>query len=362
MIAWIILMRMLCAGSMRYTQLASRAKAYTVPASVATVTMAYIVFWVGVRTSIADTATYVNGFILSSSDISQVPTILESGGKAILWNISILLFKALVTENWQVWLISLAITMGFSVSYCYYKHSEAFFFSILLFILATDFTWMLNGMRQFLCVTTLMVAFPWLVKGKTKHYMILLAVLSLIHFTVWIMAPIYFVVQQKPWSKLVILTIIGTCIICAFAAPFAGAIEDTLQHTQYKGTEIINPLDDGAHPIRVVLLAIPTVIAWFNRKSIEKENNIKLNILINLCLLSALLMLFAVFTSGIMMGRLAIYCSVYSALALPMLISRWPNKNRRQLLRIFCIIGYTAFFYVGTQGLGYISDLTGYIP
>ena len=361
MIAWIILMRMICAGSMRYTWLANGANAYTVPARLATFTMAYIVFWVGIRTGVADTGTYIRYFISTSPDLSQISIIQEAGGKGILWKISIILFKAFVSENWQVWLMTLAMIMGFSVSYCFYKHSEAFFFSMLLFILTTNFTWMLNGMRQFLCVSTLMVAFSWLVEGKTKQYMILIALLSLIHFTVWLMVPIYFVVRQKPWSRLVLLAIMGTCIICAFAAPFTGAVEEALQHTQYQGAQIVNALDDGAHPIRVVILSVPAVIAWYNRKSIEEENNPKLNILINLSILSALLMLFSVFTSGIMMGRLAIYCSVYSAIALPMLISRMPNKNQQLLLRYCCIIGYMIYFYTQIQNVNYNSYITGYI-
>lgn len=354
-------MRVLCAGSLHRTRLANGVGVYRVSAGAATLTMAYIVFWVGKRSWFADTTAYVSSFVATVPDVTQLPALLVAEGKGVLWQASIVLFKAYISDDWQTWLMSLAMVMGFSVSYCHYKHSEAFFFSMLIFVLMTDFTWMMNGMRQFLCVSSLMVALKWLIEGKTKHYLILIAVLSLVHFTVWIMAPIYFVVRQKPWSKLVLLAIFGTCCLCALAAPFSSTVEEVLQNTQYSGAKIMNEFDDGAHPLRALFFAVPPILAWYNRKRIEQENNSKLNILINLSLLSALLMLFAVFTSGIMMGRLAIYCSVYSALTLPMVISRWTISSRN-LIKLSCLVGYAAYYYCQMNGVPYSSYLTGYIP
>lgn len=361
MIVWICLMRLLCSSHMKTIHLPGGSKGYKVSRSVSILTMGYIVFWIGMSSYMADSTAYILTFQKTSTDLSRISEILLSDDKGVLWSASVVLFKTLISADYQVWLMALSILMGFSVSACYRKYSEAFFFSMLLFVLSTDFSWMFNGIRQFVCVTALMLAFPWLIKGETKKYLLLIAILSQIHFTVLIMAPIYFVVRQKPWGKMVTLTIIGVCLMCAFISPFVGMMESALESTSYNGKFIISADDDGAHPIRVVILAIPAIFAWLSRKRIDKENNKVINICINLCLISSLLMLFAVFTSGIMMGRLAIYCSVYSAILLPMVINRWPDKSLRKLLQIAAVVFYCYYFYISTTGLYYYSIITGWI-
>ncbi len=361
MILWIILIRVLCAGDMKFSPLPSGAKAYKVSTTVAFLTMGYIVFWIGMRSGIADTSAYIEGFKLSSSDLSQIPVLLASKAKGQAWGACIIVFKSIISDNYHVWFMVLAMVMGFSVAYCYQRYSEAFFFSMLLFILNGNFTWMFNGMRQFLCVTTLMLATPWLLKGKTVPYMLLIAALSLCHFTVWLMVPIYFVVRQKPWGKITLLSILGAGIACALAAPLAGTVEDALQSTSYAGSTVFEEGDDGVHPIRVIVAAIPAILAWFNRKNIEVENNKLLNICINMSILAVLLFTFGVFTSGILMGRLPIYCEVYAAISLPAFMLRITASNSRNIIMTACIIGYTAFYFLLFGNIYYISEITGLI-
>lgn len=361
MILWVILMRILCVRDMKFIPLPSGANAYKVSTAVAFLTMGYLVFWIGMRSGFADTAAYIGGFKSSSSDLSQIPDLLASKVKGQAWEASVIVFKAIISDNYHVWLMSLAMVMGLSVAYCYKRYSEAFFFSMLLFILSGNFTWMLNGMRQFFCVTTLILAMPWLLKGKTVHYMALIAVLSLFHFTVWIMVPIYFVVRQKPWGKVTLLSIFGAGMACALAAPLAGTVEDVLQSTSYAGSTVFMEGDDGVHPFRVIVAATPAILALFNRKNLEAENNKLLNICINMSVLAALIFTFGVFTSGILMGRLPIYCEVYAAISIPAFILRMTSSRKRNSIMLFCIIGYLIFYFLICGNIYYISDITGLV-
>lgn len=358
---WVVLMRLLCSGSMRYTTLPTGAKSYRIPSAVAFLTMAYIVFWIGMRTGIADTPAYILEFTAASDDIDAVWKMLLSDHKGQAWGALEILFKTLISPNVQCWLMALAAFMGFSAASCYQKYSEAFFFSALLFILNGNFTWMLNGMRQFLCVTALMLAFHWLVQGKTLKYMILICCLGMFHVTVLLMIPIYFVVRQKPWSKLVWLSIAATIVAVIFAEPFAGAIEQTvaMHSASYKNSTVMLEGDDGVHPLRVVVAMAPVMLAWIKRRDIERENNAVLNVCINMCLLTSLLYAFGVVTSGILMGRLPIYCEVYAAIALPMLIHRFRLPLVRSFLFVACLLGYSAFYYLQMRHSYYISAITG---
>ena len=361
MILWVILMRVLCSGEMRYTTLPSGGRAYKVSATVAYITVAYIIFWVGMRSGVADTRAYIGGFEANHKTLADIPSILLSNAKGQAWIALTVFFKNCISTNYHVWLMALALFMGLSVARCYQRYSEAFFFCMLIFILNGNFTWMLNGMRQFFCVCALMLALPWLINGETKKYVVLIAILSLIHFTVWLMVPLYFVLRQQPWSKLIWLSCLCVLCACMLAEPFANIVEDSLQSTSYSDSTVFNTGDDGVHPLRVLVAAAPAILAWFKRKNYATENNMLLNICINASFLTALLYLFGVFTSGIMMGRLPIYCELLATLGLPSIINRYATSNSRTILFYACIFFYSLFFYVTLSNSYYVSELTGIV-
>lgn len=359
MILWVILMRVLCSSEMRYTTLPSGGRAYKVSPAVAYITVAYIIFWVGIRSGVADTRAYIGGFEANHKSLADIPSILLSNAKGKAWIALTVFFKNCISTNYHVWLMALAIFMGYSVARCYQRYSDAFFFCMLIFILNGNFTWMLNGMRQFLCVCALMLALPWLIAGKTKHYMLLIAALSLVHFTVWLMAPLYFILRLKPWSKPIWLAMFGVVCACYMASSVASFTEEALQSTSYAGSTVFNEGDDGVHPLRVLVAAVPAYLAWVIRKRIAAENNTLLNICINASLFSALLYLFGVFTSGILMGRLPIYCEVMATISIPAVLNHFRKKTIRQAMYIASIVGYTAYFIMQGCGGYYVSEFTG---
>ncbi len=363
MMLWVLLMRVVCAPGIQYGTLYNGARYYKVSKMVSFLTMGYIVFWIGMRSAFVDTAAYIQSFQTSSSDISQVPAMLASKIKGQGWKALEIIFKSLVSHDYHAWLMFMACVMGFSVSVCYRRYSEAFFFSMLLFILSGNFSWLMNGLRQCFCATILLLATPWLLRGKTIHYMALIAALSLVHFTVWLMVPIYFVVRQRPWGKMTLLAIVGTSLACYLVVPLAGEVETALENTSYAGSTMFMEGDDGVHPLRVLIAAVPAVLGWMMRRRLRVENNSMLDVGINMSILSALLNTFGVFTSGILMGRLPFYCDVYSAITLTLLINRLSNPTFRKLVAASCLVSYAIFFYLTcSQGMYYISDLTGFIP
>lgn len=364
MILWVILMRILCSGEMRFTTLPSGGRAYKISATVAYITVAYIIFWVGIRSGVADTRAYIGGFEANHKTLADIPSILVSNSKGYGWTTLLVLFKNCVSTNYHAWLMALALFMGLSIAHCYQKYSEAFFFCMLIFILNGNQSWMLNGMRQFFCVCALALALPWLISGKTWYYLTLVIILSSIHFTALLMIPLYFVLRQKPWSKLIWLSVAAIVCACYLADSVAVFAEDSLQSTSYAGSTVFNPdeADDGVHPLRVLVAAVPACLAWINRKRIATENNMLLNICINASLFSAMLYLFGVFTSGILMGRLPAYCELFAIIGLPAIINRVPKVHLRKLLYATCVVFYGLFYYAILGSSYYVSELTGVVP
>ncbi len=364
MILWVILMRVLCSGDMKYTTLPSGARAYKVSSTVACITIAYIIFWVGMRSGVADTSAYIETFEGNHANLADIFAILESNSKGYGWTALLVLFKNCISTDYHAWLMALALFMGLSVAHCYQKYSEAFFFCMLIFILNGNQSWMMNGMRQFFCVCALMLALPWLIKGKTWYYLTLLIILSSIHFTVLLMVPLYFILRWEPWSKLIWLSVAAIVCACYLADWVAVFAEDSLQSTSYAGSTVFNPdeADDGVHPLRVLVAAVPACLAWVKRKAISAEQNTLLNICINASLFTAMLYLFGVFTSGILMGRLPIYCEVFATLGLPAIIQRFSKPQHRRLLYTTCVVFYSLFYYATLGSSYYISDITGFLP
>ncbi len=363
MVIWILLMRMFGTSGMQFGTLPNGAQYYKVGKWVSFLTMAYLVFWIGMRTGFVDTGAYIRAFKRSPGSLSLAWDILLSDRKGMGWYAILYSFKALVSSSYRAWLLFLACVMGFSVSATYRRYSEAFALSMLVFVLSGNFTWLMNGMRQCLCATTLLLALPWLIQGKTVKYMLLIAALSLVHFSVWIMVPVYFVVRQRPWGKITLLAIVATSVACWLAVPLAGEVEEALESTSYAGSTVFKKGDDGVHPLRVLPAAVPALLGLLLKKRMEEENNPVLNIGVNMSLLTALLYLFGVYTSGILMGRLPFYCELYAAITLPMLIHRIPDATHRKMLTVACVVCYALNYYVAwSKGMYYISDITGLVP
>ena len=65
--------------------------------------------------------------------------------------------------------------------------------------------------------------------------------------------------------------------------------------------------------------------------------------------------------SGVMLGRLPIYFSLYNLILLPWLIKFVFENNEKRLMNFMMIIGYCAFFYyqmvVIWNGMEYVSNI-----
>ena len=104
--------------------------------------------------------------------------------------------------------------------------------------------------------------------------------------------------------------------------------------------------DDGANPIRVFVSAIPTILALLSYRELREENNSLVNICINMSVVTVCLYVLAVFTSGIMTGRMPIYTNLYSLILLPHVIDVYFIGNNVKVIRIVTILLYLVYFLV----------------
>ena len=101
----------------------------------------------------------------------------------------------------------------------------------------------------------------------------------------------------------------------------------------------------GTSFIRVLVYAVPTILAVIGRKQIKAAGDKVINICVNMSLLSTGIYLVSMFTSGILIGRLPIYFSLFNYILLPWGIENIFTARSRKLLYPLMIGAYFVFYY-----------------
>ncbi len=292
-----------------------------IPWSYAIIAMGYIAFWVALRSGFADTRAYILSFESSTDNIDDAIQALSEWGKAPLWNTIQILFKTYISHDFHYWLAMIAIISVIPIMKVLRDKSVDYLFSVFLFITSTTFSWLLNGIRQFVVVAVLFGLYFLLFERKRWLFIAIVLFCSLIHTSALIMLSAIFLIDLKPFGKLM-----GIFVICVVASSFVvgtmlESLEIILHDTSYYGNLEQFSEDDGAHPLRVALEAVPLLLAFIKRKQIVALDNALLNLCVNMSTVAAGLMFIAMLTSGIMIGRLPIYFEMYNFILIPYLIN-----------------------------------------
>ena len=93
----------------------------------------------------------------------------------------------------------------------------------------------------------------------------------------------------------------------------------------------------------MLVYSIPTILSLFCRKKIAKSGDRVIQIACNMGIISTALYLVSMVTSGIFMGRLPIYCSLYAnGILLPWEFKYVFGKNMKTL----SIVCFLMFYYI----------------
>ena len=323
-----------------------------------------IIILAGCRSSVADTSVYISGFEDYPNNLSSAYSIIFDGSRRDPGFLFVsVLIKQFISTDYTVWLSIIAVISGISVMIPLYKYSCNFGVSIFLFIASCQFTWMFNGMRQFLAASIIFGCTGLVLRRRFIPYAIIVCLLSTIHTSALILLPAYFIVTGEPWDKRTILFIGLIILAMLFTTQFTGLLEDAVENTNYASSmEEFKATDDGTNPIRILIESVPVIIAFIYRKKIKDKLTPIIKLSINMSLVaSGLYIISKIARSGIMLGRLPIYFSMYNLILLPWLIKNAFNKEEKRLVYYSMIVCYIAFFYfqmvITWKGFGYASKI-----
>lgn len=261
--------------------------------------------------------------------------------------------NVLFGNNAEIFFFVIAALQMLALVRLYRKYSFNTWIGIFIFVASTDYlSWMQNGIRQFIAVSIIVFFSDWIFEKKYIRICLVVLVAATVHTSAILMIPIIFIVQGEAFNKKAILAIVATVVLLASLERFIPMLDSILSSTEYSGTitdwRLSN--NDGVNVYRVLVYSVPTILSFLCLRFIRKQNDDVINVACNMSLMGSLLYIIGMFTSGIYVGRLPIYCTLYSnGILLPWMLENAFNHNFRRLLVIAMIVFYTIFYYYQTH-------------
>ncbi len=300
------------------------------------------------RGAIGDTPSYVRAFKELPNTFSAlaelVPKVARDRGFTVLSGA----IKCIFGESDTVYLFILAFVQSAALVAVYRKYSEDYLLSVFLFVASTDYlSWMFNGLRQFTAVTLIFAATTLMLKKRWILTALAVLLASTIHQSALIVFAIILIVQGKAWNRRTVLFLTATLVAVLYIDSFTELLDSMMKETQYSNVVSDWTLweDDGTNVFRVLVYAVPTVLSLVGLRYIREADDPVINFCTNMSIVSTGIYIISVFTSGIFIGRLPIYASLYNYILLPWELKHMFTKDSARFMKVATVAAYLAFYW-----------------
>lgn len=307
-----------------------------------------VIYMAATRGHIGDTGAYLQGYQAMPSAFSGIPSYLSTATKDKGFYGFSCFLHVLFEGNTFLYLLTIALIQSLILAAVYRKYSSDYLISVFLFLASTDYiSWMFNGIRQFMAVVLIFAATECILKKNWIPTLALILIAATMHQSALIMIPFLMIAQGAAWNKRMLLFLLGTLAAILFVDRFTDILDSAMQETQYANmvTDWTEWQDDGTNPIRVLVYSIPTFLSLAGLPYIRAEDDRIINFCTNMSIISTGLYMISIFTSGIFMGRLPIYCSLYNYILLPWEIEHMFTEDSQRLIKLIMVGAYLAFYY-----------------
>lgn len=309
-----------------------------------------LIWWTATRPlTFIDTGAYAKSFEGMPSSLSGMNEYMVNVSKDKGFSILSIFIKMIIGENVTLYFFIIAAIQLVIIALVFRKYSKNYVMALFLFVATTDFlSWMHNGVRQFMAVVLIFAATEFMLNKKYVPLIACILLAATMHASALLMLPIIFVVQGKPWNSKTLLAIIVFAVAILFVEQFTDLLDTMLVDTQY--TNVVSDWqewgDDGTNPIRVLVYAIPTLFSLIGIRHIKAANDPIINLACNMGILSTMLYCLSAVTSGIFIGRLPIYCSMYAlGILLPWELDNIFTEESARIMKLVMICGFLLFYY-----------------
>lgn len=258
-----------------------------------------------------------------------------------------ILIKQIFGANDTAYRLAIALVHTIPLIVIIRRYSEDYWFSMYVFVAAGNhLAWMMNGMRQFMAATIIFAATPWIIQKKYIKTIVVILIAASFHRTALFMLPVIFIVQGEVWNWKTILFSIVIVFATFIFSRNSALFDDFADNVGYSLEAARDFGDDGVNPLRVLVSAVPMVLAFMARGKLREENNGVINICVNMSIITVGINLIAMVTSGIMVGRMPIYTSLYNLILLPHVIKTYFEEHLYGFIVFMAVILYFLQFVV----------------
>lgn len=310
----------------------------------------------GLRNNLGDTYYNMHSFNLLTEDIPK-PKITDSE----FFSNGLVYIIRQITDKPQLYVYICTVIACVPVIYILYKYSVAYELSIFLFVATSYFTFSFNGMWQYMAAGILILGTKYLFsqeKNAWLKYSAFVLVAFMFHSSAIIMLPVFFVVRRKSWSvtsfAVIFISMVGTLLFDAVLPKFLDVVASQSEYSIYNETEwFTNGSEQGSSIVRVAVVLIPLVIAYFARERIKKMGKTG-DILVNLAVVNFSFYLISLYNW--IFARFAVYTTIYYILLLTWLVTNSFKRKDKSLVYIACVLLYLGYFwFVRYSIVGYRS-------
>jgi transmembrane protein EpsG len=241
------------------------------------------------------------------------------------------------------------LTIGF-IWWGLRKHADFFYMSLILFVLLGMYIYSFNIVRHFVALSIIFCFGLEQIKQQNfKKYLLVVCIAGLFHASAFFCLPLYFILwRHYPAWACILFVVIAFCLNAGLGTQAIVSGLSIFLPPKYAGylqflPDYINALDE---PFYLKILnnldkIIICVILMVNRSRLVAINKYNI-VLINFFYLN---LLFSFFSRGIgPLQRIGFYFSIFSILAIPLVIYLGKNKTQKALISGGLIIAYMAFF------------------
>lgn len=307
-----------------------------------------LLYMTATRGPIADTYLYLKLYEAMPCTLSEVPSYLGTVKKDIGFSLVSAVIHIIFGNREVIYLGIIGIAQCAVLIKVYRKYSADFLLSFFLFIASTDYiSWMFNGMRQFCAVVFIFASTTFMLQKRWIPTVLLILAASTMHQSALLMLPIVFIVQGKAWNPKTVIFLLAVLLAVTFVDQFTDILDEMMQETQYANVVSDWKLgeDDGTNVIRVLVYAVPTIFSVIGLRSIRYVNDPVINLCTNMSIVSTGLYIVSMFTSGIFIGRLPIYASLYNYILLPWQLNNLFAEKSAKFMKVAMVGMYFIFYY-----------------
>lgn len=305
----------------------------------------------GLRNNIGDTAAYSHLYKIVGDGV------LAKGAYETGFIIFLSLLNQISSNPQLMIFVTALITNGLIIG-MFRKYSSLFELQTYMYITTGYYLVTMNGIRQALVAAILFASTKFIIEGKFKIYLLITVIMTTFHTSALIMIPVYFIVRQEVWSGKIMILIFVIPIIFIFFQPLMSVIFKTIEGSRYASYEgaIMTGGEGGANVVRVIIAAIPVVIAYFGRHKLKQEW-VESKVFVNMSIMNLIIMMFSLFNW--LFARFTFYFQPYNFILLPYMIMILFNKKEKQLIYLLFILLNLMFFYYEqaiTLRINYMSN------